>query len=436
MNTPVLKRLTPTDDLPARRHALAPETLTQAESMVRDVRERGEPALREYAERFDALPRGATLVRSRAELEAAFAELPEETRDLLTRTAARIQRFAEAQRECLRDLTFDIPGGTAGHTICPLNVAGCYAPGGRYPLVSSMLMTAVTARAAGVTTVWAASPNPTPLMLAAAALAGADGLLAVGGAQAIAALAYGVGGAPACDAIVGPGNRWVTAAKHIVSADVRIDMLAGPSELLILADHTADPVLVAADLLAQAEHDVDARPMLLSTSPLLIDAVDRELTRQLETLPTRDTAAAAVAGGFAMSVPDLDEAVRLCNRIAPEHLELHVEDADRLAPRLGNCGCMFVGSRSAEVLGDYGAGPNHTLPTGGTARFTSGLSVHNFLRQHTWIRFDSTTAETELLDDAAALARIERLEAHARSAELRRQPENSPHPTRRTPYAI
>ena len=387
---------------------------------MREVRARGEAALREYATRFDSLDLERPLVRTRAELEAAAAEIPAETRALLSRTAERIRRFAEAQRACLRDLSFEIPGGAAGHTLYPLRTAGCYAPGGRYPLISSVLMTVVTARAAGVEQVWAASPNPDPLMLAAAAIAGADALLTIGGAHAIAALAYGVEPAPACDVIVGPGNRWVTAAKSVVSCDVRIDMLAGPSELLILADETADPALVAADLLAQAEHDVDACPMLISTSQPLIEAVERELARQLDALPTRQTAAAALTGGFTIHAADVNEAISLCNEIAPEHLELQVRDAANLVSRIRNCGCVFIGAQSAEVLGDYSAGPNHTLPTGGTARYASGLSVLNFLRQHTWLRVEATAASDELLADAGALAELEGLAAHARSAESRR----------------
>ena len=249
------------------------------------------------------------------------------------------------------------------------------------------------------------------------------------GRTRIAALAYGIGPAPSCDVIVGPGNRWVTAAKYIVSSDVRIDMLAGPSELLVLADDSGDPALIAADLLAQAEHDVDACPILISTCPPLIEAIDRELARQLETLPTRETAAAALAGGFALCVSDEDEAVRLCNEIAPEHLELFVREPERLVPRIRNCGCLFVGTQSAEVLGDYSAGPNHTLPTGGTARHASGLSVLNFLRQHTWIRIVSAAGSEELVTDAGALARLEGLPAHARSAEMRGNSEGVPmHP--------
>ncbi|HUT78662.1 MAG TPA: histidinol dehydrogenase, partial [Polyangia bacterium] len=302
----------------------------------------------------------------------------------------------------------------------PVERAGCYAPGGRFPLPSSVLMTAVTARAAGVREVWVASPRPAPATLAAAAVAGVDGLLRVGGAQAVAALAFGAGPAPSCDVIVGPGNRFVTAAKQLVAGRVGIDLLAGPSELVVLADGTADPAVVAADLLAQAEHDPDAAPVLISTSGPLIDAVEREIASQLESLPTRDTAERAVRGnGFAVLAADLDEGITLCDRIAPEHLEVLCAKASSVAARAVHFGGLFIGAGAAEVLGDYGAGPNHTLPTGGTARFTGGLSVHHFLRVRTWLRVDDPAAARGLVDDAVALARIEGLEAHARSAARR-----------------
>jgi phosphoribosyl-ATP pyrophosphohydrolase/phosphoribosyl-AMP cyclohydrolase/histidinol dehydrogenase len=273
-----------------------------------------------------------------------------------------------------------------------------------------------------VPVVWVASPRPAPATLAAAALAGADALLAAGGAHAIAALACGAGPVPACDAVVGPGNRWVTAAKQLVAGRVAIDMLAGPSELLVVADETADAGLVAADLLAQAEHDPDALPVLVTTSVALADRVEVELAAQLSTLPTAETARAALAQGFAVVVPTLDDAVAAADRLAPEHLQLAVREPEALAPRFAHYGALFVGERAAEVLGDYGIGPNHTLPTGGTARFAGGLSVFTFLRVRTWLAVGGPGAGPEFHEavaDAVALARIEGLEAHARAAERR-----------------
>lgn len=420
MRTATRLRLLSPERVPAiRRDPVDPETLAAAATIVDDVRARGEAALREHAERFGDIPQRGALVRTRKELDAALDSIPAGDRALLERTADRIRRFAEAQRRCLTDLTVPIPGGRAGHTVAPVERAGCYAPGGRFPLPSSVLMTAVTARAAGVATVWVASPKPAPITLAAAAVAGADALLAAGGAQAIAALACGFGDIPPFDAVVGPGNRWVTAAKQLVAGRVAIDMLAGPSELVVLADDSADPEVVAADLLAQAEHDGDALPVLVTTSAVLAEAVNGALERQIASLPTAETASAALANGFAVVVPDLETGVEICNRLAPEHLELDLRDASGIAPRMKHYGGLFVGRHAAEVLGDYGAGPNHTLPTGGTARSSAGLSVLHFLRVRTWMEIDDPEAARTLVDDAVALARHEGLEGHARSAGIR-----------------
>jgi phosphoribosyl-ATP pyrophosphohydrolase/phosphoribosyl-AMP cyclohydrolase/histidinol dehydrogenase len=279
-------------------------------------------------------------------------------------------------------------------------------------------MTAVTARTAGVESVWVASPRPGDVTLAAAALAGADSLLAAGGAQAIAALAFGAGPVPACDAVVGPGNRWVTAAKQLVAGRVAIDMLAGPSELVVLADASADPEVVAADLLAQAEHDPDAFAALVTTESSLASDVESALGRQLSTLPTAETARAALEHAICVIVPSLSEGARICDRLAPEHLEVQVAAPLKLAEELHHYGALFLGSGSAEVLGDYGAGPNHVLPTGGTARHSGGLSVLTFLRVRTWMRTEAGPF-LPLLRDATDLARLEGLEAHARAAEAR-----------------
>jgi phosphoribosyl-ATP pyrophosphohydrolase/phosphoribosyl-AMP cyclohydrolase/histidinol dehydrogenase len=230
--------------------------------------------------------------------------------------------------------------------------------------------------------------------------------------------------------IVGPGNRWVTAAKHIVSDRVGIDMLAGPSELVVLADDSADPALIAADLLAQAEHDADAIPILVTTSMSLVESVNAQLWRQLGTLTTRDTAAAALHNGAAIVAVNLDAAIAISDRLAPEHLQVMTRNADTVGRRISNCGSLFIGHHAAEVLGDYGAGPNHVLPTGGTARFRAGLSVFTFLRARTWLRIDDSRTASELVIDAAELARVESLEAHAIAAERRGIPSGAPSSTR------
>jgi len=280
-------------------------------------------------------------------------------------------------------------------------------------------MTAVTARVAGVGSVIVASPRPALVTLAAAAMAGADAVLAVGGAHAIAALAYGIDGFDPCDVVVGPGNRWVTAAKQVVAGRVGIDMLAGPSELVVLADDTADPATVAADLLAQGEHDPDALPVLVTTSEALAEAVEAAIERQLVNLPTRKVAEAALAGGFITVVGHLDAAISVCDRLAPEHLQVMTGEPAKVAAKLDHWGGMFIGENSAEVLGDYGSGPNHTLPTGGVARHRGGLSVLDFLRVRTWLEIDDPAAARQMTEDAVCLARMEGLEAHARAAERR-----------------
>ena len=398
------------------------KTLAAAARIVEAVRTRGEVALRKHAERFgDVLP-GAPLYHDRSDLAQARAGLAPDDRARLERVAARIRAFAVAQRSALGPVRVPVPGGVAEHRIAPIERAGCYAPGGRHPLPSSVLMTTVTARVAGVRDVWVASPRPQPLTLAAAAVAGADGVLAAGGAQAIAALAYGAGPITPRDVIVGPGNRYVAAAKRLVSGAVAIDMLAGPSELTIFADGSADPATVAADLLAQAEHDPDAVPMLVTVDAALVERVERELACQLGDLPTADVARAALAHGGAVVVESTDDGIAACDAIAPEHLQLELRDADAVAPRLAHYGALFVGAGSAEVLGDYGAGPNHVLPTGGTARFSGGLSVYTFLRVRTWLRIADCAAARSVVEDAVWLGRAEGLEAHARAAERRLTP--------------
>ena len=280
-------------------------------------------------------------------------------------------------------------------------------------------MTAITAREAGVPSVWVASPKPAPITLAAAAVAGADGVLAAGGAHAIAALAFGVGPIPPSDVVVGPGNLYVTAAKQLLAGQIKIDMLAGPSELVVVADGTADPAWVAADLLAQAEHDPDAVPILISIDEDLPSWVEKELKRQLEDLPTADTARAALANGGVIVCKSEEDACLACDDIAPEHLQLSVANAESWSDRVHHYGALFIGWRAAEVFGDYGVGPNHVLPTGGTARARGGLSVMDFLRVRTWIQADSDI-DSGLIEDVAWFARQEGLEAHARAAEIRR----------------
>ena len=381
-------------------------------------------AIRQFTEKVAERNSDQPLVLGRNELEAALGRISKEDAALLNRVSDRIKTFATAQLNSLSELETPVPGGMAGHTIEPISRAGCYAPGGRYVLPSTVMMTAVTARVAGCDSVIVASPNPSDMILAAAAVSGADQVLAFGGAHAIAAMAYGFQGAEnfdRCDIIAGPGNRWVTAAKKIVSGDCGIDMLAGPSELALVADDSADVSTVAADLLGQAEHDVDARPFLITTSPKIAESINVELQNQIVKLPSENTARQSIENnGAAIVCQSTKQAVEICNAIAPEHLELHVADAESIAKQIRNAGCIFVGHQSAEVFGDYGVGPNHTLPTAGTARFSAGLNVFTFLRIRTWLRLDQ--APQSLVDDTARLAEIEGLIGHQQSALRRSKP--------------
>src|SRR5712692_9445770 len=420
MSEPLLRACSAAEFARRRRGvAVLPEALAVAAPIVEDVRRRGAAALREHAERFGELGPSDSLIVERPALKRALHSLGATDRERLIRVADRIRVFADAQRRSLSEVTVPVPGGMAGQSVAPVGRAGCYAPGGRYPLPSSVLMTAVTARVAGVPDVWVASPKAQLLTLAAAAVAGADGLVEAGGAHAIAALAYGAGPIAPRDLIVGPGNRYVTAAKQLVAGAVAIDMLAGPSELTVFADDTADPGTVAADLLAQAEHDPDAVPVLVTLDSRLPDRVETELTRQLRDLPSAAIAGAALGNGGVVVVASLDEGIAACDAIAPEHLQLDLREAAAVAPRLAHYGALFIGPGAAEVLGDYGAGPNHVLPTGGTARSTGGLSVYTFLRVRTWLRIDDRAAARPLVEDAVWLGRAEGLEAHARAAERR-----------------
>ncbi|MHC4975675.1 MAG: histidinol dehydrogenase [Planctomycetota bacterium] len=419
MTPPLLKPASREELLTRQSQTIDPSLLAEAQSIVSQVRQNGLDAVLRFGKKFSEITNTSEIVLTPDDMRNALETIPTADRAALERAADRIRTFAQAQRDAIKDLTIPIPGGEAGHTIIPIANAGCYAPGGRYPLPSSVLMTAIPASVAGCERVVVASPARNPYTLAAASIAGADEYLSIGGAHAIASLAYGFKGFAPCDVIAGPGNKWVTAAKHIVSDVVGIDMLAGPSELLIVADSEADPRLIAADLLAQAEHDDDAIPMLIATSDSLIERVETELLRQLESLTTHATARAALRNGFAHCNPDLGECIELANAVAAEHVQIMTANASDTAASIQNAGAVFIGELAAEVLGDYGAGPNHTLPTGGTARFRAGLSVMDFVRMQTWIRLEDATQAGALYQDTQQIARIERLTGHENAASAR-----------------
>ncbi|GKY93233.1 hypothetical protein MPSEU_000291000 [Mayamaea pseudoterrestris] len=409
-----------------------PTALGQAKAIFADLRNDAGAVdgtkLLQVAQKFGDVSGDAnTFLVSAEDCKKAFDSLEEHQRTALTNIHDRVKRFAEQQRASIKDMTMDIPGGQAGHTVSACRAAGCYAPGGRYPLPSSVIMTAVTARAAGCDRVVLASPKPATITLAAAHISGVDAFLCVGGAQAICSMAYGIVDSDKkevlgrCDVICGPGNQWVTAAKSLVNGHCGIDMLAGPSEVLVICDETANADVVAADLIAQAEHDVVARAILLCTSADLIDQIDESVARQVEALPepNKSTAGEALKQSFAVHCESIDQCIQLSDDIAPEHLEIQTKDAMDVGMKCKNYGGLFVGEHAAEVLGDYGAGPNHTLPTGGTGRYTGGLSVFNFLRIRTWMRVDDKLASQPMVDDSIVMARLEGLEGHARAAEAR-----------------
>jgi len=382
-----------------------------------EIRNGGDDAVRRWAGRLDGHT-GDDFEVPQKSVQAALDGLDREIRAQLEDAARRIRIVAARQRELFTDLSFELDGVVLGHRVMPVARVACYAPGGRYPLPSSVLMGVIPAREAGVKEIAVLSPRILPVTLAAAAIAGADRVFNIGGVQGVAAAAWGLAGLPRVDLIVGPGNRFVTAAKQALYGQVGIEFPAGPSELLILADRTADPVLLAADLLAQAEHDPDALPALASPDGGLLERVRQELVVQLETLPATSPSRVSVSNGLLVRISNWTEAVELADRLAPEHLELAGPEAEALADQLNNYGSLFIGSLSAEVFGDYGSGTNHILPTSGAARFTGGVWVGTFLRVLTRqrVRADGLPALVRL---AEGLARAEGLPAHAASARLR-----------------
>ena len=395
-----------------------------ARAIIADGRARGDDAVVEYTNRFDrvAVRSLAELDVPRAALETALRGLPDGQRAALAEAAARITRFHE--RQVAQSWRYREDDGTElGQRVTPLDRVGIYVPGGKAAYPSSVLMNALPARVAGVREIIMASPTPdgvrNPLVLAAAALAGVDRVIAIGGAQAVAALAYGTPGVPRVDKIVGPGNAWVTAAKRQVFGEVGIDMIAGPSEILVICDGSTDADWIAMDLFSQAEHDELAQALLLSPDAAYLDAVEASIARQLPQMPRRAVIEASLSGrGALIQTRDLAEACALADRIAPEHLELSVRDPERWLPQLRHAGAVFIGPYSSEAVGDYCAGPNHVLPTSGTARFSSPLGVYDFQKRSSLISVSREGART-LGRIASELAQGEGLQAHARSAEYR-----------------
>lgn len=395
---------------------------------VREILQRvlneGDRALRHFTLRFDEVEVDRLPVED-SEISAAFESVDKPLQQVLKQVADNLAGFAEKQKKQYQDFEYQSqPGVWLGQRIIPIRRIGVYVPGGRHPLISSLLMAVVPARVAGVKEVAICSP-PThngsihPAILVAASMVGVKEIYKVGGVQAIGALAYGTVSIRKVDKIVGPGNKYVTAAKKEVFGEVGIDFVAGPSEIMIIADASADPATVAADLLAQAEHDVNAQAILVTMDPRLVDEVLAEVDKQLKHLATAAIASEALKErGVAVVVNSLEEAIYLANRKAPEHLELQIKNARQAAGFLTNYGSLFIGDLAAEVLGDYSSGLNHTLPTASASRYTGGLGVKDFLKVQTTLRVDSQGIR-KIGPTAAALAAAEGLEAHVRSVKLR-----------------
>jgi len=392
--------------------------------ILADVKSRGDAAVVEYSNRFDHLHAESMdeLELSQEQLDEALNTLPDDQRHALLTAADRVRKYHEKQKQDSWQYT-EADGTVLGQKVTPMDRVGIYVPGGKAAYPSSVLMNALPAHVAGVKEIIMVVPTPggevNQLVLAAAAVAGVTKVFTIGGAQAVAALAYGTDSVPKVDKIVGPGNIFVATAKRQVFGAVGIDMIAGPSEILVVCDGQTDPDWIAMDLFSQAEHDEDAQAILISPDENFLTQVKASIDKLLPDMQRQEIIRASLSGRAALiKVADMDEACEVTNRIAPEHLELSVEDPQALLPKIRHAGAIFMGRHTSEALGDYCAGPNHVLPTSGTARFSSPLGVYDFQKRSSLIMC-SPDGASELGKVASVLARGEHLEAHARSAEFR-----------------
>jgi histidinol dehydrogenase len=395
-------------------------------TIIDDVRSRGDEAVVEWTNKLDGLSvdKVSALEISKEELQESLEKLPSEQAAALENAAARIRRYHEKQKQGSWDYT-DADGSVFGQKVTPIDRVGMYVPGGKASYPSTVLMDAIPAKVAGVQEIIATLPTPrgekNTLVLAALALAEVDRVFTVGGAQAIAALAYGTASIPRVDKIVGPGNIYVATAKKAVFGQVGIDMVAGPSEILVICDGKTNPDWIAMDLFSQAEHDEDAQSILVSNDSEFMDAVAQSIERLLPEMPRRDIITASLEKrGIFIKVSNLQEAAEVCNLVAPEHVELSIENPESLLAGIRHAGAIFLGRYSSESLGDYCAGPSHVLPTSGTARFSSALGVYDFQKRSSIINCSEEAAK-ELANTASVLANAEGLFAHARAAELRKK---------------
>lgn len=393
------------------------ESISSVADIANDVKLNGDEAVRKYTKQFDNQDLEAFSI-SKFEIENAYSKVDEKTIKAIKKSIKNVENFSKKQIKCLKELKVKIDKNELGHKIIPIDSVGCYIPGGNYPLLSSAIMTIVPAKVAGVKEVIACSPKIRPETIVACDLAGANKIFNVGGVQAIAAMAYGTQSIPKVNKIVGPGNKYVTAAKKYVYGEVGIDFLAGPSEVLIIADETANPEFVSADMLAQCEHDVNARAFLICKSEDFANKVKESALKQLETLATKEIAFKSFEKSFAIVVDSIEKAIEISNNKAPEHLELCFKNAKRYLNKFTNYGSIFIGNYSAEVYGDYCSGTNHVLPTNEVSKYCGGLSVFDFIKIQTY-QVISKKGNCIISPIASQLAEKEGLLAHKLAADVR-----------------
>lgn len=393
------------------------ENISSVTEIISSVRENGDCAIREYTAKFgDGNISSFRLTEN--EIKEAIKKVDKNTINTIKFSINNVKEFAQAQYNSIKELEININGNILGHKIIPIDSVGCYIPGGNYPLPSSAIMTIIPAKVAGVKRIIAMSPKIQPVTIAAAYYAGADEIYKIGGVQAVAAMAYGTETIEKVNKIVGPGNKYVTSAKKQVFGQCGIDFLAGPSEVLIIADDSANPDFIAADMLAQCEHDKDARAFLICFSKEFADKVNQKANEYLKSLPTKNIAEISYSKSYAVIVNSIEEAVELSNKKAPEHLELCIDNAENEINKFTNYGSMFIGNYSAEVFGDYVSGTNHTLPTNQVAKYSGGLSVFDYIKIQTY-QIIKKSSLNETAKNASILAKEEGLFAHKLAADIR-----------------
>lgn len=393
------------------------ENISSVSEIINDVRKNGDAAVREYSQKFnDGIINEFRLTDK--EIKSAIEQVDEATLKTIKFAINNVKEFAQAQINSIKELEVNINGNTLGHKIIPVESVGCYIPGGNYPLPSTAVMTIVPAKVAGVKRVIAVSPKIKPVTIAAAHLSGADEIYRIGGVQAVGAMAYGCESIKQVNKIVGPGNKFVTSAKKQVFGECGIDFLAGPSEVLIIADDNANPDFVAADMLAQCEHDKDARAFLICFSKEFANKVDKKALEYLDNLPTKDIANVSYSKSITIIADKMEDAIQLANDKAPEHLEICFNNAENYINKFINYGSLFVGNYSAEVFGDYVSGTNHTLPTNQVSKYSGGLSVFDYVKIQTYQIINPNSVK-ETAKNASNLAKEEGLFAHKLASDVR-----------------